>query len=63
MTVVGWAQIALALALVLGCAMPLSNLIARVYAGERGFLTPVGLRLAAPFGDGVGEISEQDREP
>jgi hypothetical protein len=40
MTVVGWAQIALALALVLGCAIPLSKLIAGVYAGERGFLTP-----------------------
>ena len=40
MTLVGWAQIALVLALVLGCAMPLSRLIAAVYAGERSFLTP-----------------------
>jgi potassium-transporting ATPase potassium-binding subunit len=62
MTVVGWAQIALALALVLGCAIPLSKLIAGVYAGERGFLTPVigplqrGLyRLA-----GVNSAREQD---
>ncbi len=41
MTLVGWAQIALVLALVLGCALPLSRLIADVYAGERSFLTPV----------------------
>jgi potassium-transporting ATPase potassium-binding subunit len=41
MTLVGWAQIALVLALVLGCAIPLSKLIAEVYAGERTFLTPV----------------------
>jgi K+-transporting ATPase ATPase A chain len=41
MTLVGWAQIALVLALVVGCAMPLSRLIAGIYAGERNFLTPV----------------------
>src|SRR5271154_2896203 len=41
MTLVGWAQIALVLALVLGCAVPLSKLIAEVYAGERNFLSPV----------------------
>jgi K+-transporting ATPase ATPase A chain len=41
MTLVGWAQIALVLALVLGCAVPLSKFIADVYAGERNFLTPV----------------------
>jgi potassium-transporting ATPase potassium-binding subunit len=41
MTLVGWAQIALVLALVLGCAMPLSKFIAGVYAGERNFLSPV----------------------
>jgi potassium-transporting ATPase potassium-binding subunit len=41
MTLVGWAQIALALALVLGCAIPLSKFIADVYAGERNFLSPV----------------------
>ena len=38
MTLVGWAQIALVLALVLGCAVPLSKFIADVYAGERTFL-------------------------
>ena len=41
MTLVGWAQIALVLALVLGCAVPLSRFIARVFAGERNFLSPV----------------------
>ena len=41
MTLVGWAQIALVLALVLGCAIPLSKFIADVYAGERNFLSPV----------------------
>jgi K+-transporting ATPase ATPase A chain len=41
MTLVGWAQIALVLALVLGCAVPLSKFIAGVYAGERNFLSPV----------------------
>ena len=41
MTLVGWAQIALVLALVLACAIPLSKYIAEVYAGERTFLSPV----------------------
>jgi potassium-transporting ATPase potassium-binding subunit len=41
MTLVGWAQIALVLALVVGCAVPLSRWIAGLYAGERNFLTPV----------------------
>jgi K+-transporting ATPase ATPase A chain len=41
MTLVGWAQIALTLVLVVGCAIPLGNFIAGVYAGERNFLTPV----------------------
>jgi potassium-transporting ATPase potassium-binding subunit len=41
MTLVGWAQIALVLALVLACAVPLSKFIADVYAGERTFLSPV----------------------
>ena len=41
MTLVGWAQIALVLALVLGCAVPLSKFVADVYAGERNFLSPV----------------------
>jgi potassium-transporting ATPase potassium-binding subunit len=41
MTLVGWAQIALVLALVLACAIPLSKFVAEVYAGERNFLSPV----------------------
>jgi K+-transporting ATPase ATPase A chain len=41
MTLVGWAQIALVLALVLACAIPLSRFIAQVYAGERNVLSPV----------------------
>ncbi len=41
MTLVGWLQIALTLALVVICAIPLSRFIAGVYAGERNFLTPV----------------------
>jgi potassium-transporting ATPase potassium-binding subunit len=41
MTVVGWAQIALVLVLVLACAIPLSKFIADVYAGERNFLSSV----------------------
>jgi potassium-transporting ATPase potassium-binding subunit len=41
MTLFGWAQIALVLALVVGCAIPLSKLIAGLCAGERNLLTPV----------------------
>jgi len=41
MTLVGWAQIALVLVLVVACAIPLSTFIAQVYAGERNFLSPV----------------------
>ncbi len=41
MTFAGWSQIALALALVVACSVPLSAFIARVFSGERTFLTPV----------------------
>src|SRR5208283_4074154 len=41
MTLVGWSQIVLVLALVVACAVPFSAFIARVYSGERNFLTPV----------------------
>ncbi len=41
MTLVGWSQIALTLALVLACAIPLSKFVAGVFDGERNFLTPV----------------------
>jgi K+-transporting ATPase ATPase A chain len=41
MTAIGWAQIALVLALVVGCAIPLSRIIASVFFGERNFLSPM----------------------
>ena len=41
MTLVGWAQIALVLALVVVSAIPLSRFIAGLLLGERNFLTPV----------------------
>jgi potassium-transporting ATPase potassium-binding subunit len=41
MTVAGWSQIMLVLALVVACAVPLSAFVARVFAGERTFLTPL----------------------
>jgi potassium-transporting ATPase potassium-binding subunit len=40
MTIVGWLQIAIVLALVLAAAAPLSAFIAKVMAGERTWLTP-----------------------
>ena len=41
MTLVGWSQIALVLALVIVCAIPLSKFIAGLILGERNFLTPL----------------------
>ncbi len=41
MTFAGWSQIALALALVVACSVPLSAFMARVFSGERTLLTPV----------------------
>src|SRR6202453_3859523 len=41
MTFVGWWQIAIVLALVVVTAIPLSGLIASVYAGKENFLSPV----------------------
>ena len=40
MTLVGWSQIILVLAAVVACSMPLSAFVARVYSGERTFLSP-----------------------
>ena len=40
MTLVGWLQIVLVLAAVVACSMPLSAFVARVYSGERTFLSP-----------------------
>src|SRR5215218_6944610 len=41
MTLIGWAQIAVVLACVIGGAVPLGRFMARVAAGERTFLHPV----------------------
>jgi K+-transporting ATPase ATPase A chain len=41
MTLAGWSQIVLALALVVACAIPFSAFVTRVFSGERTFLTPV----------------------
>ena len=41
MTLVGWSQIALVLVLVVACSIPLSAFVARVFAGERTFSSPV----------------------
>jgi potassium-transporting ATPase potassium-binding subunit len=41
MTIVGWLQIAIVLALVLATAIPLSSYIAGIYAGRDNFLSPV----------------------
>jgi K+-transporting ATPase ATPase A chain len=41
MTIVGWVQIALVLALVLAAAVPMSGLIDSIYAGRANFLSPV----------------------
>ena len=41
MTLVGWSQIAIVLALVLATAIPLSGFMASVYAGKDNFLSPV----------------------
>src|ERR1039458_754386 len=40
MTIAGWLQIIIVLALVLAAAIPLSSYIARVLNGERTFLSP-----------------------
>jgi potassium-transporting ATPase potassium-binding subunit len=62
MTLVGWAQIALVLALVLSCAIPLSKFIAQVYAGERNVLSPVSGPVERSFYRlaGVDPSREQD---
>ena len=44
MTAGGWGQIVLFVVVLVGLAMPLGNYMARVYTGERVFLT----RLAVP---------------
>ncbi len=49
MTFAGCIEIALTLALVVGCAIPLSALIARIYAGEDSFLSPALAPVEAAF--------------
>ena len=41
MTAIGWIQIALFLAAILVCVKPLGGFMARVFEGERTFLTPI----------------------
>jgi K+-transporting ATPase ATPase A chain len=41
MTLIGWSQIALVLAVVVACSVPLSAFVARVFSGDRTFLSPV----------------------
>jgi K+-transporting ATPase ATPase A chain len=41
MTIIGWLQIAFIFALVLICVAPLGGFMARVFSGERTFMTPV----------------------
>ena len=62
MTFVGWSQIAIVLALVLIAAIPLSGLIARIYAGEANVLTPVLRPVERLFYSlaGVDETREQN---
>jgi K+-transporting ATPase ATPase A chain len=61
MTLVGWSQIAIVLALVLAAAIPLSSLIAKIYAGENNLLTPIVRPLERLFYRlaGVEETREQ----
>jgi K+-transporting ATPase ATPase A chain len=61
MTIVGWLQIALVLALVLATAIPLSGYIAGVYAGKDNFLSPVLRPVESAFYRlaGVDETREQ----
>ena len=41
MTAIGWLQIAVLFVIVLVCVKPLGLFMAKVFAGERTFLTPV----------------------
>jgi potassium-transporting ATPase potassium-binding subunit len=61
MTVVGWSLIAIVLALVLACAIPLSAYVAKVMAGERTFLSPIVQPIERAFYRlaGVDEAGEQ----
>ncbi len=56
MTIIGWAQIALTLALVLGAAFPLGHYLAAVLSGKRTWLSP----LLAPAERGMFAIAGVD---
>src|SRR5579863_9232498 len=61
MTLVGWSEIAIVLALVLAASIPLSAFIHKVMAGERTWLSPVLLPVERGFYRlaGVDEMREQ----
>ena len=61
MSLVGWMQIALVLALVLGASLPLSGLIADIYAGRDNILSPALRPVERGFywAAGVDETREQ----
>ncbi len=61
MTLVGWAQVALTLALVLAAAIPLSRLIDAIFVGRRNFLSTVlrPVEVALYRAAGVEEMREQ----
>ncbi|KAB2883584.1 MAG: potassium-transporting ATPase subunit KdpA, partial [Pseudorhodoplanes sp.] len=62
MTAVGWLEIIIVLALVVGCAFPLGTFMATVFEGHRTFLTPIVGPLERGFYrlSGVNPEEEQD---
>ncbi|WP_062229309.1 potassium-transporting ATPase subunit KdpA [Aureimonas frigidaquae] len=56
MTIVGWLQILVTLLAVLACSVPLGALMARVFSGERTFLSP----LLAPLERGLYRLAGID---
>jgi K+-transporting ATPase ATPase A chain len=56
MNVAGWAQIAVFVALLTACAAPLGHYMAKVFSGERVFMT----RLVGPFERGVYRVLRTD---
>ena len=62
MTAVGWLEIIIVLALVVGCAFPLGTFMAAVFEDRRTFLTPIVGPLEGGFYrlSGVNPEEEQD---
>jgi len=62
MTVIGWIEIVVVLALVIICALPLGNFMAAVFEGRRTVLSPVVGPLERGFYrlSGVDPDAEQD---